>query len=191
MNKDHKELALQSFLKKEFTKAMERYTAYLSHDPYDKEARIGVILSDMAQDNESEAVALFEYYLATKDDEGSEEIIESIVQSYDNGLELMQELGGNNLSVDENFVYQNGISYEDFMAIVASRGSFKEAYQDIIYSSKVVITKKSDFLDFINHLIEHGYKDVALNYLESASKVFVADSAVEQLFNKINSMGRD
>jgi tetratricopeptide (TPR) repeat protein len=192
---DHKELALQSFLKKDFVDAMKNYALVLSHNPSDKEARIGAILSDMALDNESEAVALFEYYLATKDDQDSEETIESIIKTFDDGLEYMSEITTTIDSItndeEERLIYQNnGISYDDFTTIIESRGGFKEAYQDIIYSSKVVITKKDDFLDFINNLIESGFKDVALNYLESASSVFIADSEVERLFDKINSMGK-
>lgn len=185
---EYKELATQKFLEKNFKEAFEHYTEVLHLRPDDQEARIGVLLSDMAGDNEEEAVSLFEYYLATKDrEEDPEEMLESIIATFDAGMDIINELTHEN--EEETMIYQNGISYEDFNAIVESRGSFKVAYQDIIYSSRVVITKKDDFFDFIHNLIDNGYKEVALNYLESASSVFVADNELDKLYHKINTMG--
>ena len=186
---EYKKIATQRFLEKNFEEALLHYREVLHLSPKDKEAYIGVLLSDMAEDNEQEAFSLFEYYLASKDEDDFEgiEMLESIIETFDLGMEMIN--GAIEENSEEMTVYQNGISYEDFNEIIKSRGSFALAYQDIIYSSRVVITKKDDFFDFINSLIDNGYQEVALNYLESASSVFVADNELTKLYSKISDMG--
>lgn len=59
---------------------------------------------------------------------------------------------------------ENGIKYEDFIALIQSRGSFKEVFEDIMFSTKVIISRKEDFVDFLAKLIENGFVEVSLNY---------------------------
>ena len=80
---------------------------------------------------------------------------------------------------------ENGIKYEDFMALIESRGSFKEAFEDIMFSTKVIISKKEDFVDFLAKLIENGFIEMSLNYLESAVTLFPNDEQLLLLIKKV------
>ena len=79
---------------------------------------------------------------------------------------------------------ENGIKYEDFMSLIQSRGSFKEAFEDIMFSTKVIISKKEDFVDFLAKLIENGFVEISLNYLENAVTLFPNDEQLISLIKK-------
>ncbi|MCD8477191.1 MAG: hypothetical protein LRY68_04160 [Sulfurospirillum sp.] len=80
---------------------------------------------------------------------------------------------------------ENGIKYEDFLTLIESRGSFKEAFEDIMFSTKVIISKKEDFVDFLSKLIENGFREMSLNYLESAVTLFPNDEQLLSLIKKV------
>ena len=80
---------------------------------------------------------------------------------------------------------ENGIKYEDFMSLIQSRGSFKEAFEDIMFSTKVIISRKEDFVDFLSKLMENGFVEISLNYLESAVTLFPNDEQLLTLIKKV------
>jgi hypothetical protein len=55
-----------------------------------------------------------------------------------------------------------------------------------MFSTKVIITKKEDFIEFLDILIENGYYDMAFNYLENALNIFPIDKQLRQLFEKLS-----
>jgi len=79
--------------------------------------------------------------------------------------------------------YEDGIRYEDFIQLVASRGDFKEAFEDIMFSTKVVITDKKEFIDFIKKLSTEGFNEMALAYLDAASGTFGNDQEIYELYH--------
>ena len=46
--------------------------------------------------------------------------------------------------IQEEVEYGNGIKYSDFLELINSRGSFKEAFEDIMFSTKVIISNKTE-----------------------------------------------
>jgi len=139
----------------------------------------------MAKEKESEAQALFEYYLLLVDDdnEDSEDIVEDIINLIDNSTESIYKLIESKeleFAINE----ENGIEYEDFMELIKQRGSFKKAFEDIMFSTKVMISKKEDFVDFLEKLIDNGFEDISMNYLESAISIFPTDSKLLSLVKK-------
>ena len=42
-----------------------------------------------------------------------------------------------------------------------------------------------DFIDFLDNLIEHDYKDMALTYLENALGAYPADEPLRNLLKKL------
>lgn len=176
---------IEKFYEKNFSDAMIQFGLALSDDPKSKEARIGAILCDMAMQNEEQATALFEYYLLTKANgaEDCEDIIEEIINSVEKNSEKIAHLfKEEDLETRINAEY--GIKYEDFLALIESRGSFKEAFEDIMFSTKVIISKKEDFIDFLAKLIENGFIEISLNYLESAVTLFPNDEQLLSLIKK-------
>lgn len=177
---------IKKFYEKKFSEAMFEFAHALSLDPTSKQARIGAILCDMAVENEEQATALFEYYLLTKANgaEDCEDVIEEIIGSVEENIGKMTHLI-HEREFEAKINAENGIKYEDFMSLIESRGSFKEAFEDIMFSTKVIISRKEDFVDFLAKLIENNFVDISLNYLESAVTLFPNDEQLLALIKKV------
>lgn len=174
------------FYERRFSEAMRQFALALNENPDDKASRIGAILCDMALNNEEQATALFEYYILTRENgvNDSEEIMEEIINSVEEHSEKIAHLF-QQPDLEARINAENGIKYEDFMALIESRGSFKEAFEDIMFSTKVIISKKEDFVDFLVKLIDNGFIEMSLNYLESAVTLFPNDDQLLSLIKKV------
>jgi tetratricopeptide (TPR) repeat protein len=178
--------ANDKFALQEYESAMLNFSLVLKDEPNNEDARIGVILSEMAQSKEEGAQALFDYYevLRQEDQEGAVEIIESLVESLETGLDELTELLEQPLR--DQLLMEDGILYEDFKLIVQERGDFRRSFEDIMFSTKVIITQREDFLDFLENLIDNDFYDMASNYIEGAMEVFPNDERLRTLFEKLN-----
>ena len=185
--------ARDSFSKTEYKNALEKFATVLQNYPNSKEAYNGVILSEMALSGESGAEALFDYYeiLQEDDKEEADAIMSDILQNMDGTLDKLNELFADPLQ--ERLEYEDGILYKDFKAIAEGGESFKETFENIMFSTKVIITQKEDFIDFLDNLIEHGFGNMALSYLENALNVYQNDESLRALFKKLieGSIGED
>ncbi len=154
------------FSKKEYDKALFLYSQAVSLYPTNIEYQLYCIFCDVSFENEEKAQNLFEYFNVSKDIDFNDAVkfIEETLDAYDNDNDKMVNLL-KNIS-DTNVESLNAIEYKDFMELVEDRGSFKEAYQDIMFSTKVAITSKDDLVDFIDKLIENNFNDTAYSYLE-------------------------
>jgi len=177
----YKELANNNFFKREYKSALFNYSLALKEFPDDKEAKIGALLADLASESEEEAISLFDYYEVTKsiDSENAEDKLLDIIENIDVSDSYIFELLDNIESHIESL--EDGIEYKDFLKLVERRESFKKAMEDIMFSTKIIIHKKEDFIDFVKLLMEHDYKDLALNYIENALLYYPTE-----LFFKVN-----
>jgi hypothetical protein len=80
---------------------------------------------------------------------------------------------------------EDGILYKDFKDIINNGESFKETFENVMFSTRVVITKKEDFIDFLENLIEHNFTEMALTYLENALSVYPSDMFLRKLLKKL------
>ena len=182
------ERAENYFYSGKYDEAMRIYGLLLKDYPDLQEARIGAILSDIANENDEEAQALFEYYqvLKNEDNENAEKIIEDMIVSLDDALEKISTLlDGTLLGKDE---YVNGISYDDFKELVKQRGSFRRAFEDIMFSTRVVITEKNDLLDFLQQLVNNGFNDMAMRYIEGVAIAYPADEKIQDIIKKMKDL---
>ena len=85
----------------------------------------------------------------------------------------------------ETIELQDGITYDDFKMLIGERGNFRQVFEDIIFSTKIIITSRDDFLDFLSGLIDANFIDMALNYMESAIKSYPNDKKLLALFQKL------
>ena len=53
-----------------------------------------------------------------------------------------------------------------------------------MFSTKVIISKKEDFIDFLDKLIEHGFIDISFKYLENAVSIFPNEIKFHNLLKK-------
>jgi hypothetical protein len=191
MAKVNKNILLQraetEFLEGDFTNALRDYGLLLKDYPSMDEAKVGVYLSDLGIESSEEAQALFDYYQVIKDEkENAVEIIDSLIRSLDNSKDSLQKLLVDPL--EEQIEYSEGIRYSDFLKLVESRGSFKKAFEDIMFSTKVVITNKDEFIDFVTRLNEEGFDEMALSYLDASSSLFGNDQDILALYNVVSGI---
>ncbi len=188
MNKISQDLLLQraegEFLKGDYKNALRSYGLILKDYPLLDEAKIGVYLSDLGAESEEEAQALFDYYQMIKTEkENAVDIIDGLIDSLDSTKHNIQELLLN--PIQEQIEYGDGIRYSDFLALVESRGSFKKTFEDIMFSTKVVITDKDEFIDFVTKLADEGFDEMALGYLDATTNLFGDDQDVLALYNVV------
>jgi tetratricopeptide (TPR) repeat protein len=177
--------AKDSFSQADYKNALDKFAAVLQNFPNSKEAYNGVILSEMAMSGESGAEALFDYYeiLREEDQEEADTIMSEILQNMDGAIDKLGEIFAEPLR--DRIELEDGILYQDFKDILATGESFKKTFENIMFSTRVIITQKEDFIDFLDNLIEHDYKDMALTYLENALGAYPTDEPLRKLLKKL------
>jgi hypothetical protein len=189
MSKVNQELLLQraedEFIRGDYTNALRVYGLILEDYPMLDEAKIGAYLSDLGIESEEEAQALFEYYQLIKNEkENAVDIINSLIDNLDSSKQKIEELLRD--PMQEQVEYSDGIRYSDFILLVESRGSFKKTFEDIMFSTKVVITNKDDFIDFVTRLSHEGFSEMALGYLDASSQLFGNDQEILALYHVVS-----
>ena len=190
MSKVSREILLEraegEFLNGEYSSSLRDYGLILKDNPSLDEARIGVYLSDLGIESDEEAQALFDYYQVIKSEkENAVDIIDGLIESLDTSKLNIQQLLN---PIQEQVEYGDGIRYSDFGLLIESRGSFKEAFEDIMFSTKVVITEKDEFIDFVTQLANEGFDEMALNYLDATTSLFGDDQDVLALYNVVKDV---
>ncbi|UCN00622.1 hypothetical protein LCX93_01515 [Sulfurimonas sp. SWIR-19] len=177
--------AKENFSRAEYKNALDKFAQVLQNDPDSKEAFNGVILSEMAMSGEEGAEALFDYYeiLRVEDKEEADAIMSEILESMDGTLEKLSEVFAEPLR--NRLEFEEGILYSDFQKILDEGGDFVETFENIMFSTRVIITNKEDFLDFLDKLIEHDFAQMALTYLENALSVYPGDKLLRKLLKKL------
>ena len=188
MSKINQDVLLQraenEFLQGNFKKALRSYGLILRDYPTLDEAKVGAYLSDLGSESQDEAQALFDYYQIIKDEkENAVDIIDGLIESLDTSKESIKNLLLD--PMEEQVEYNDGIRYSDFLKLVESRGSFKKTFEDIMFSTKVVITDKDEFIDFVTKLSGEGFDEMALGYLDATSHLFGNDQDVLALYNVV------
>jgi len=177
--------AKESFSRSDYKNALEKFAAVLQNFPNSQEAYNGVILAEMALSGEGGAEALFDYYevLKEEDKEQADIIMSEILKNMDGSLEKLREVFAEPLR--DRIEFEDGILYQDFKTLVDEGGDFKEIFENIMFSTRVIITQKEDFVDFLDQLIEHDFAEMALTYLENALSVYPSDKLLRKLLKKL------
>ena len=191
MSKVNQDLLLQraehEFLNGDYKNALRSYGLILKDYPALDEAKIGAYLSDLGSESEDEAQALFDYYQVIKgENQNAVEIIDGLIENLDSTKHKLHELLEQ--PIEEQIEYSDGIRYSDFTALVASRGSFKKTFEDIMFSTKVVITNKDEFIDFVTQLSNEGFDEMALGYLDASTHLFGNDQDVLALYHVVSGI---
>lgn len=186
INKNNKR-AFELFSAKRYDEAFKLFSHNLSLESSNAEAIIGLLLADMAQDFEEQALGLYEYYQILLSQEPSkararEQILKTI-KSFDKST-------NNIFSMMKHFEHLradaiNGILYEDFKQIAKEKNSFKEAFEGLIFSTKIIFTNKQEFYEFLNALVDNDYQDMSIEYIESLKKNVIYDREIEKILQKV------
>jgi len=173
------------FDQKEFGKALFIYSQLVSSFPENKEYQIYALFCDIASEDVQKAIFLYDYFTIAKNNNVDEAIkhVQKIINTYDGDTDKMADFlkDLNNLTVDS----LDAIKYDDFKKLIKSRGSFKIAFEDIMFSTKVAIESKEDFFDFVNKLIDNDFNNTAYSYLDDFNEYFSYDSKIEELYKKL------
>ncbi len=179
-------LANKDFSEAEYEKALRNYALVLKDFPASKAAYNGAILAEMAMSGEAGAEALFDYYdvLRKQDTAEADIIISEILQTMDGTLDELGELISKPFK--EQLIYEDGILYSDFRLIVEQSEDFKRVFENIMFSTRIIITEKEDFVDFLSRLIDNGFKEMAMSYLESALSIYQNDKQLRSLLHRLD-----
>ncbi|CAM3813724.1 hypothetical protein [Arcobacter cloacae] len=173
------------FVQKKFDKALFLYSQLSSNFPQNKEYPIYALFCDIATEDVQKAMSLYDYFSIIKDENLDEAIryVEDIINAYDGDIDKMMEiLKDLSTSTVESL---DAIRYEDFKKLIESRGSFRIAFEDIMFSTKVAIENKDDFFDFVTKLIDNDFNTTAYTYLDGFNEYFSYDKEIEKLYKKL------
>ncbi len=84
---------------------------------------------------------------------------------------------------------EDAISYKDFCKIEREQ-SFKKAFEAIIFSTRIIISEPSELVGLVLKLLETGFTQIGLNYLEAAAPLFSGNQEVENLLNRLRDENR-
>jgi len=178
-------LANESFSKSDFEQALRSYALVLKDYPNSKEAYNGAILSEMAMSGEGGAEALFDYYAVLREDDAEQAdiIMSEILETMDGTLDQLGEIISEPLK--QRLEQEDGIMYSEFKDIVEHEGDFKRIFENIMFSTRVIITEKEDFVDFLDKLMANNYHEMAMSYLEGALAVHPNDKQLRKLLRRL------
>ena len=177
------ERAEQVFLQGDFDNALCSYGLILRDYTDADEARVGVYLSDLGLESGEEAQALFDYYLMIKDkNEDPVATIDNLIKSLDDSKHHIQAMLHPHI---EQVEYVDGIVYSDFLDLVKDKGNFRETFENIMFSTSVVITNKDDFMDFVTKLSNDNFDEMALRYLDASMQLFGNDQDILALYDVV------
>jgi tetratricopeptide (TPR) repeat protein len=173
------------FTQRKFDKALFLYSQLSSDFPDNKEYQIYALFCDIASEDEEKAMSLYDYFVVVKDENLEDAIryVEDVINAYDGDIDKMMEiLKEVSSSTIESL---DAIRYEDFKKLIESRGSFRIAFEDIMFSTKVAIENKDDFFDFVTKLIDNDFNTTAYTYLDGFNEYFSYDQEIEKLYKKL------
>lgn len=180
------------FGNKEYSKAFFLFSQLVAKFPNNKEYEVYVLICDIATENDERGSFLFDYFTVTKNELGSEEAVRltlDFISAYDGNSEKLAEIL--QLASTQEIESLEAINYKDFLELVKIRGSFKRAFEDIMFSTKVALHTKDEFYDFILKLIENNFSSVAYNYLDGYNEIFQYDAKFQELFKKLEEQNLD
>ncbi len=184
-------ISLDSFLSRaeelfslgKYENALITYGLLLKEYPEHSDAQIGVYLCDIGMENGEEAQALFDYYQIIKSEqEDASAVMIEILSSLDSDKNKIAKL----LNIeDDKLEYKDGIAYQEFLQFIEERGDFKRAFEDVMFSTKVILKNKEEYVSFITDLIEKGQEELALQFLDSIGNAFENDQDIYALYHKL------
>ena len=179
------------FVNKEYDKALFTYGQLVSQDPDKKEYQLYAIFCDIATEDEAKAISLFDYFSIAKSEnlEDAIKYVEDVIDAYDGDVDKMMDILKD--ITDTTIDSLDAIKYEDFKRLVESRGSFRIAFEDIMFSTKVAIESKEDFFDFVMSLIDNDFNTTAYSYLDGFNEYFSYDTKIEELYKKLEEKKLD
>lgn len=175
--------AKYAFLSKQYDIAIKFYNDILIEDEDSKEAKIGILLCDIASDNEEQAQKIFEYYQVLKLQKIKDyaDTILNIIELLDKNANNFAELVNAFEEAKINDI--DGILYSDFKNLIKG-DNFKKMFEYAMFSTKIVFTKKDEFIEFLNLLIDNDLSDISIKYIETLNNEIIFDDKIQTILKK-------
>lgn len=177
--------ALDLIAKEEFHQALSILVREYERNPSDLEAKIGILLCDIALSNQQKALGLLEFYFALLSEEKPKDAqarFLEIIYSMDN--KGNQENESFSASIHQKTEGLSCISYEDFKKFIFTKSNFKEAFEDFSLSTKIIFSHKEELYEFLNLLIDKGYANLSLQYAENIGENIGFDIRINQILQR-------
>jgi tetratricopeptide (TPR) repeat protein len=175
--------AEQQFSLGKYENALTTYGLLLKENPTNSAAKIGAYLCDIGMESEEEAQALFDYYqIIKRESTDAEEVMTNLISTLDMTKGELSELLN---PLEERIEYEDGIRYTDFLSFVDERTDFARAFEDVMFSTRVILKGKEEYIAFISELIEREQYKFAEEFLDSMSSAFGKDQDIYALYHKL------
>ena len=168
--------AEEQFSLGKYESALTTYGLLLKEYPTHSDAKIGAFLCDIGMESGDEAQALYDYYQIIKEEQ-QENATKVITKD-----QISKLLAPNVDKID----YQDGISYRDFLKFVEMRGDFSKAFEDVMFSTRVILKSKDEYIEFIRELIKRGQYRLAEQFLDSMSSSFEKSQEIYELYYELD-----
>jgi len=177
--------AEQQFALGKYENALTTYGLLLKENPTNGAAKIGAYLCDIGMESEEEAQALFDYYQIIKEETGdAEEVMTNLISTLDTTKGQLSELLN---PIEERIEYEDGIRYTDFLDFVDQRDDFATAFEDVMFSTRVILKGRDEYIEFISELMKRGEFKLAEEFLDSMGSAFGKDQEIYALYNKLKA----
>ncbi|PAF43452.1 histidine kinase [Helicobacter sp. 11S03491-1] len=177
----------KAFINGDYKLALGFFSDALLLDKDDLNAKIGLLLSDMAIDFPKEAHGLHDLYQTMSNTQPrsakakiQKQILE-LIHSFDAGLNKMSGLLYDEDATKADSI--DGILYKDFKKMCQNH-NFKETFQNLMFSTKIVFTNKNDFYDFLDLLVENDFYEMSINYIENMHNITAYDKKINEILRK-------
>jgi tetratricopeptide (TPR) repeat protein len=174
-----------------YKKAIFKYAQLCQAFPKNKEYEVYPILCDIGFEDHEKAQSLFDYFIISKKDglDHSLKYLHDIINAYDGDIEQMNKIMKDmSIQAQESL---EAIKYEEFNNLVKSRGSFRIAFEDTMFSTKVAISTKEQFFDFLEQLIKNNFYSTAYKYLDGYNEFFTYDNKIQDYYKILESKQSD
>ena len=182
--------ANEFFISRQYDKALFLYSQASSLQPTNIEYQLYALFCDIASEDDEKGQSLFEYFTVQKelDFDSAVKYVKDTINAYDGDNEIMMQII-KDISI-QSVESLDAIDYQDFLNLVNKRESFRVAYEDIMFSTKVAIKSKEDLIDFIDKLITNNFTTTAYSYLEGFSNLFSYDQDLIKLYEKLGEKSK-
>ncbi|TEY04097.1 histidine kinase [Campylobacter sp. US33a] len=153
---NYKKIAIEHFLKMDF-KTAKLYFSLAYERRKNKRLFIFVSLCDIGLHSPQEALLLFEFYKDNYKLKFIDEEMEELLKIRESKHQKV---------VDYNEDENKALNYGDFLESEKNVG-FKRSFENVIFSGKLIISDREDFIEFLEKLLDNGYIEMTLNYIES------------------------
>lgn len=100
-------------------------------------------------------------------------------------VDMLKTLNLNSSSqADEDSDYlekENGISFKEFNNVVKYSNDVKRDIESMLFSTKVIIDNKDDFISFVEVLFKNNLEEIVYDYIDVINKYFVYDEGMREV----------